>query len=108
MPASGTYHLRLKRANAMERSAADEDGPMVLGVEITAFDARFVLGILTVGKFIFGALGEVTGGGATGRGGPEDCGWLPIVVPGVATGPPGAVDWGDCMAAVMTKASAAA
>ncbi len=94
----------------MERPAADEDGPMVLGVETTAFEDRLVLGTITVGKSIFGVLGEVTGGGggATGRGGPEDCGWLPIVVPNAASGPPGAVDWGDCMAAVMTKASAAA
>ena len=92
----------------MVRPVADDEGPMVLGVETTAFKDRLVLGTITVGKSIFGALGEVTGGGATGRGGPEDCGWLSIVVPGVATGPPGAVDWGDCMAAVMTKASAAA
>ena len=81
---------------------------MVLGVETTAFDARFVLGTLPVGKSIFGALGEVAGAGATGRAGPEVCGWLPTVVPGAARGQPGAVDWGDCMAAVMTKASAAA
>ena len=108
MPSLGTYHSWLKRANAMERPPADDDGPMVLGVETATLDARLVLGTLTVGKSIFGGLGEVAGAGATGRAGPEDCGWLPTEVPGAARGQPGAVDWGDCMAAGRTKTSAAA